>query len=97
MNHFTPPSGTASADHDSYLQTLYNDDDATCYVTSQLLSWAEAAPNHLAVHPITPAMKFPRGFTEDLEAGKVRRAAVDSNPNRAKMTIWTSFATPTEK
>ena len=75
MEHFTPPPGSldaAAKDHDSYLQTLYNDDDATCYVTSQLISWAEAAPNHLAVHPITPAMKFPRGFTEDLEAGKVR-------------------------
>ncbi|GMH68510.1 hypothetical protein TL16_g04950 [Triparma laevis f. inornata] len=77
-SHFSRPSAFDSSSssspnspsHESYLQTLYNNDDATCYVTSSLLSHAQTAPSTLSIHPITPSMKFPAGFTQDLEEGK---------------------------
>ncbi|GMH92511.1 hypothetical protein TrST_g7240 [Triparma strigata] len=70
-SHFSIPSAYPStSSHESYLQTLYNSDSATCYITSSLLSHASSAPPNLSVHPVTPSMKFPSGFTSSLDSGK---------------------------
>ena len=45
---------------DTDLETLYNADDATCFVTFSSHSVAETAPSHLGVVPLLPAMKLPK-------------------------------------
>eukprot|EP00520_Triparma_pacifica_P009007 CAMPEP_0118652038 /NCGR_PEP_ID=MMETSP0785-20121206/11102_1 /TAXON_ID=91992 /ORGANISM="Bolidomonas pacifica, Strain CCMP 1866" /LENGTH=734 /DNA_ID=CAMNT_0006544523 /DNA_START=252 /DNA_END=2452 /DNA_ORIENTATION=+ len=53
------------------LHTLHNSDSATCAITSATFTAAESAPSHMAIHPITPSLKFPQNFLSDLESGEL--------------------------
>ncbi|GMI09274.1 hypothetical protein TrRE_jg11040 [Triparma retinervis] len=67
-SHF---GGSLSSPGHADLHTLHNSDSATCAITSSTVSAAEGAPSHLAIHPITPNMKFPPNFIADLDAGEL--------------------------
>jgi hypothetical protein len=65
-DHF---GGSLEAEGHAGLHTLHNSDGMTCAITASTVSSAEAAPSHLAIHPITPNMKFPANFLADLDNG----------------------------
>ena len=53
-------------------QVLYNGDDASCFVVVATAEDAEKAASHLAVQPLLPSMKLPKGFSQSQRDGALR-------------------------